>query len=116
MSLDLAPEIETTVRLYAEREGVTVNELLARAFPPDKPTTPSQHLAFENPVARVSALLRQWQQEHGLPPRPDGQPHTSVQELLAQWDAEDAQLTAEEVEAERQLWEDIEQSHQEVML
>ena len=29
MSLDLAPGIETTVRQYAEREGASVDELLA---------------------------------------------------------------------------------------
>lgn len=63
-------------------------------------------IAGDNPSARVSALLRQWQQEYGLPARPDGKSHTSVQELFTQWDAEDAALTPEEAEAERHLWDD----------
>lgn len=75
MSLEVAPEIETTVRQYAEREGISLNELMARFFPPIE----------EDAVIRVNALLRQWQQEYGLPSRPDGKVHTSAQELFAQW-------------------------------
>lgn len=70
----------------------------------------------DEPAIRVPALLRQWQQEHGLPTRPDGQGHTSVQELFAQWDQEDAGLTPEEAAAERHLWEDRQKKHQAVSL
>lgn len=37
MSLELAPEVENTVREYAEAEGVSINDLLARTFPPRRP-------------------------------------------------------------------------------
>lgn len=106
MSLEVAPEIEITVRRYAEREGVSLDELMARVFPPVE----------EDAVARVNALLRQWQQEYGLPNRPDGRVHTSAQELFAQWEAEDAQLTTQEAEAERSLWPTDQPEHQRVTI
>lgn len=65
---------------------------------------------------RVPALLRQWQQEYGLPVRPDGQVHTSVQELFAQWEREDSSLTPEEADAEQRLWEDHQKNHPKVSL
>jgi len=65
---------------------------------------------------RVAALLRQWQQEHGLPARPDGKAHTPVQELFAQWEQEDSHLTPEEAEAEQRLWEDHQKNHPKVSL
>lgn len=116
MSLDVAPEIETTVRQYAEREGVSLDELMARAFPPIGPLPQPSQPDAEDPTARVNSLLRQWQQEYGLPRRPDGRVHTSAEELFAQWDAEDAQLTPEEAEAERHHWEDIQTEHQGVTI
>ncbi len=106
MSLDVAPEIETTVRRYAEREGVSLNELMVRVFPPIE----------EDAVARVYALLRQWQHEYGLPNRPDGRVHTSAQELFAQWEAEDALLTPQEAEAERDVWASSQVEHQRVTI
>jgi len=74
--------------------------------------TPSDCLADEpnmspvEPADRIASLLRQWQHQFGLPPRPDGKIHTSVEELFAQWEQEDALLTPEEAEAARQIWED----------
>ena len=116
MSLDLAPEIETTVRQYAEREGVSVEELLARTFPPVKPASTAPETAVDDAATRVSSLLQQWQQEYGLPSRPDGKVHTSAAELFAQWDAEDAALTPEEVAAERRLWEASQERRQGVTI
>ena len=107
MSLDITPEIESTVRQYAEREGGSVEELLARTFPP---------VVTEHAVSHMNALLRQWQQEYGLPPRPDGKTHTSAAELFAQWDAEDAARTSEEVEAERLRWEESQKHRQGVTI
>lgn len=52
----------------------------------------------------VQTLLQQWQQEYGLPPRPDGKVGTSAKEIFAEWDAEDAELTSEEATADQQLW------------
>ena len=73
---------------------------------PVKPTSTDAQKEIGDSAARVSALLRQWQQEYGLPPRPDGKVHASAAELSAQWDAEDAALTPEEADAERRRWED----------
>lgn len=67
-------------------------------------------------AARVPALLRQWQQEFGLPTRPDGKGHTSAEELFAEWDADDAQRTPEEAEAEQRLWEEYQSDRQGVTL
>ena len=67
-------------------------------------------------VPQVHERLRQWQQEYGLPARPDGKQHTSVEELFAQWDAEDARLTPAEATAEQQIWEDYQKNHQSVAL
>ncbi len=111
MSLDLAPEVETTVRRYAEREGVSLDELLQRTFPPiNSPSTAPS--TTDDPTASISALLGRWQQEYGLPARPDGLVHTPAHELFARWKNEDAGLTAEEAEADRRLWEDYGQQHQ----
>ncbi len=63
-------------------------------------------------MLRVKELLRQWQQEYGLPPRPDGKTHTSAEELFAQWDAEDARRTSEEAEANQRLWAEYEHRQQ----
>lgn len=104
MSLQLAPEIETAVRQYAEREGVSPEELLRRAFPP------------VSPASSVRALLQQWQQKYGLPPRPDGKVSTSAKDLFAEWEAEDAQLTSTEVAADQKIWEDYQKAHQRVRL
>ena len=102
MDVELSPpEIETAVRHYAQREGVLIETLLSRGFPPLNSPIVSGRDEKNAPMAPVSALLYQWQQEYGLPPRPDGQTHTSVQELVAQWNEEDAWLTPEEVQAER---------------
>jgi hypothetical protein len=96
--LELAPETEASVREYAERRGVTVDEMLARAFPP-----------AQSERERVMALLHQWQDEcGGIPPGPDGRVNTmSVSELMAQWDAEDALRTPEQIEADTRLWESL---------
>jgi hypothetical protein len=115
MSLDLAPEVESTVRQYAEREGVSVDELLARAFPPVKSLSAKPQNATDD-ADRVNTLLQSWQQEYSLPPRPDGRVHTSTADLFAQWDAEDAALTPEDVEAERRLWEASQERHQGVTI
>ncbi len=104
MSLQIAPEIETAVRQYAEREGVSLNELLRRAFPL-VPKAPS-----------VQTLLQHWQQEYGLPPRPDGKVSTSAKELFAQWEAEDAELTQEEAAADQEIWEDYQTARQRVSI
>lgn len=116
MSLEVAPEIETTVRRYAEREGVSLDELMARVFPPIEATQQPSRPDTDDPVIRVNALLRQWQQQYGLPPRPDGQVHTSAQELFAQWDVEDALLTPQEAEAERNLWPADQPEHERVTI
>ena len=99
MSLELSPEIESAVREYAEAEGVSINDLLARTFPPRLSNTE------RDPGERIQALLSRWQQEHGLPPRPDGKKHSTLAELSAEWQGEDSQMTEAERQADRELWE-----------
>ncbi len=100
MSLQLAPEIETAVHQYAEREGVSLNELLRRAFPP------------VTAASSVQTLLQQWQKEYGLPPRPDGKVSAPARELFARWEAEDAQLTQEEAAADQEIWTEYQTARQ----
>jgi len=104
MSLQLDPEVEAAVRQHAELEGITVDELLIRAFPPVE--APKRH--------RITTLLREWQREHGLPSNPTGQTTASVAEIVSQWQIEDERRTPEEIEAEQQLWVDLAQSHMRV--
>ena len=111
MSLNLAPEIESSVREYAARGGVSVDELLARAFPPVESNGKQSPVASADKTDsrdRVLALLRQWQQEYGLPPRPDGRKHIPVSELFAEWVAEDANMTPEEAEEAQRFAEEYE--------
>jgi len=53
---ELAPEIESSVRDYAAREGVSINELLARTFPP-------RHSLPSPKALRLIEAIRQWQAE-----------------------------------------------------
>lgn len=116
MSLEIAPEIESSVRQYARRAGVTIDELLARAFPAPQSLPRSDRFPVDDPRSQVAALLDQWQQKYGLPVRPDGKFHTSAEELLARWDAEDAQLAAEQAESEQLLWADNQKHHQRIAI
>ena len=69
------------------------------------------------PEDRVLALIHKWQQEYGLPPRPDGSTgHVPLVDLFAEWAAEEANMTAEEIEAEQKLWEDIERNREPVRI
>ncbi len=59
MSLELAPEIESAVRAYADREGVNASEYIAHLLPY---VTPER-----TPHAGVQALLSRWQAQDGTP-------------------------------------------------
>ena len=100
--LDIAPETERFLQQEAAREGVSVDALIRRAFPH------VGELAPADDTVRVQALLTKWQKEYGLPPRPDGKTHTTLAELFDVWEAEDANMTPEQIEQERQFWADYE--------
>ncbi len=53
----------------------------------------------------VDAKLREWQEQDGAALMPD----VPAQALFAEWAEEDSKMTEEEREAERVLWESIEQ-------
>lgn len=95
MSLDLSPEAETFVAEAAAREGVAADTLIRRLFAP-------------RPENAVQNLLALWQAEYGLPTPPGGS--KTLTELSAEWQAEDADLTPEEREAERSFWEQRERT------
>lgn len=104
MSLELAPEVENTVREYAEAEGVSINDLIARTFPP--------RTARRDPAEHVRNLLSQWQQQDGTrfaQPAPNDGAMTPSEALFQKWVEEDEQMS----EAERQLhaesWEKFKQ-------
>jgi hypothetical protein len=108
MSLELKPETEDAVREYAEREGVSVDELLARTFA-KKPPARSAVSASEK--ERAVALLRRWQQEMPAvaPPPPNDGSLTPSEALFRQWEQEDAALTDAQRAEQEELWQDYQQ-------
>ena len=108
MSLDLAPEIENSVRAQAESEGITIDDLLARHFPPQ--------LTQDDPVHRVRRLLSLWRQQDGTPPASITASDsadaglTPSEALFQKWDAEDALLSEAERQAQRDEWADFQKS------
>lgn len=103
MSLELKPYAESVLRQEADREGISVDDLIVRTFTSKQAPLPTE---ADSEKERVLALLRQWQQEYGLPvPRGGYKP---LSQLFAEWNAEDAQMTDEEREEERRFWEDYE--------
>lgn len=66
MSLELAPEIEEAVRAYAEAEGLSINDLLARHFLPQRVAADDPVLQFLNDrlrQAQIAAPAEQAQAE-----------------------------------------------------
>lgn len=98
MSLELSSEIESVVRDYDAAEGVSISDAVARRFPP-RPSA-------QDTRDRVQALLTKWQAEFGMPVPP--RPHKSLAELSAEWQAESANMTDAERQAEREYQENYE--------
>lgn len=110
VTLELRPEEAAALRARAAARGVDVptilHDLVAQETRQENRTgyvAPTNSAAEK---ARVASLLRQWQQAEGLPTLGNGATHTPVAELFAQWEAEDANLTPEEIEAEQRFWEE----------
>ena len=81
--------------------------------------TDEPDLYEDDPADAVTAVrerLRQWQQEYGLPIRPNGKSSVSAEALFAEWDAEDSRLTPDEASAEQQMWADSQDSRQGVLI
>lgn len=109
MSIDLTREVESWVRQRAAAEGVSVNDLLARTFAPEKQEAQS----ISDPKAHVQALRAKWQtddQTPELPPVPMRQGETPTEALFRTWEEEDASLTDEERQAEDRLWEEFQKN------
>jgi hypothetical protein len=67
----------------------------------------------ENSQDRVSRLLRQWNEEaktEFMPPIPKLPGETSLQAISRKWAQEDAGRTDAEIEADDQLWGEIEKA------
>jgi|SRR5579871_433012 len=79
MTLDVSPEIEIMIRQRAAAEGVSINDLLARTFAPDKESPAG------DPIERVRQLLSRWQAEDHtpiVPPIPAQNGETLTQALF----------------------------------
>ena len=94
LTIDLTPNEEARIEASARQNGIAPVDVVKKLV--------NEYLP---PVAPVRALLTQWQQQYGLPPRPDGKVHSSFQDLLQQWEDEDSLLTPEEVAAQSRLWD-----------
>ena len=75
--IELSPEEEARLAAAAEREGLLPSEL-------------ARKLVTQN-----------------LPPTPPGGAEDPTLALFAQWEKEDANMTPEEIEQERRLWEEF---------
>lgn len=106
MTLELQPQAQNILVREAEREGISVDELIVRHFNPAKGQNGAAPTADPD-RERIFAKLRRMQQEYGLPLPPGG--HKSLSELSAQWAAEDSRLSESERQADRNFWEDFNQ-------
>jgi hypothetical protein len=95
LTIDLTPSEEARIEVSARNNGITPADVVKRLLNEHLPSTSS-----------VADLLTKWQQQYGLPARPDGKVHTSFRELLDQWQEEDALLTPDEVAEQERLWDD----------
>jgi hypothetical protein len=96
MSLEVDDEIERTVRQRAADEGLSVNDLLARAF---------QAASEAGPSERVRGLLAQWQSSDVAGSLPTARPGAA--RIFDLWRELDAAMTDDERAAEDRLWEDV---------
>ena len=94
LTLDLEPEVEISLREAAAAEGISINELLARTFPPQ--------IAKSSPRDHVQALLTRWQEQDQSPV---AALVTSSEALFHKWDQEDAALTDAEQQTRAEQWE-----------
>lgn len=102
MTLEIAPDVAREIRENAAREGVSESDYLARLMQSARLTpTDNFAVASADPAARVRALLTKLQEADGMPFAPT----IPAKTLFAQWDAEDANMTDEEREAEDRIWE-----------
>jgi methylphosphotriester-DNA--protein-cysteine methyltransferase len=103
MSLELAPEVEREVQENAARTGMSPSDFirsLLKGNETHKITKLSQ--TQEERLAQAKAKMQTWQQEFGLPVPEGG--FKSMATLFEQWRAEDAHMTEQEQEKERQFW------------
>jgi hypothetical protein len=105
MSLDLSPYAANILEQEASRAGVSVDTLIERTFPP-RQQQPKPVETSEQAKQRVFDLLAKWQAKAPLPEPPGG--FKTLAELSAEWAAEDANMTEEEIAAERAFWEERE--------
>ncbi len=108
--LELAPETASRVRERAARDGVTIEELLDRFLAQPSqgsqsaPIKPVAEETSEETHPRVMGILAERQKQYGMPTPPGG--FKTLTELFAEWEAEDANMTPEQVEEELRFWED----------
>jgi hypothetical protein len=120
MSLELTPTLEREVQELAQSEGMTANDFIGRLIAqikhlPNTNQQPNQEeTEQEKRFAEAKARMQAWQKEYGLPVPPSGFKTTT--ELFAQWREEDANMTEEEQQAERDFWEDFHAKHERISI
>lgn len=101
LTIDLTPSEEARIEASARQQGIAPVDVVKMLV--------NEHLPSVTPVR---ALLTKWQQQYGLPPRPDGKLHSSFRELLQQWQDEDSLLTSEEIVEQNRLWDEWNHDHE----
>ena len=89
MSLELGPETERRVREYAAAEGISIEELMDRAFPPR--VCEETHTLLAQRYAETDNLCLK---------------HKAFSTLFSEEEARSARITAEEYVTELKFWED----------
>jgi hypothetical protein len=118
MSLELDPRAETILRQEAEREGVSIDELIVRRFARPQPA-PQEAPAPDVEKERVFARLAAWQRQDSTPfvlPIPNADTIKATEALFRQWDEEDANMTDAKRDAEDRFWEEFNQNQERVSI
>ena len=103
MRIDLTPNEKERLLVSARQAGMSPAELMKRTALEHLPSSP------KTSEDTIEDKLRRWQAQDDI----TLMPQVSTEMLFAQWDKEDALMTAEEREAESRLWEDLERVFQE---
>jgi len=95
--VNLTPTEEADLSTEAMQSGIATADLVAKLL--------REHLISDPKTKKQQVLerLHQWQKDTET----ETGPRVSAHELFSRWDAEAAQLTTAEREAEDQLWEDF---------
>jgi hypothetical protein len=121
MSLELAPETESTIRASASHAGLSENDYLARLIQVAplhlvmaEGSSDTRQDTAKQRIATMKQKIAQWQHQYGVP-QSEEEPKT-LTVLRAEWSQEGGVMTSDQVQAERGFWEEFHQDREGVRL